>query len=151
MTNPLSLFNQDRFLRPAVDAGVENALSANHPPAYGPSTLQELSLSKTIGQPHDADYALLFALYKLNTDVSGCVHKWAGGVLGAGWRITIMDPDAKITSALEQEMQVIERWLRNPNHFTLFESMLYKAVQHFGMVGDAFWYVTEDKKDQPLD
>ena len=46
--------------------------------------MQEVSLAKSIGQPHDADYALLYALYKLNTDVSGCVHKWAGGVVGAG-------------------------------------------------------------------
>jgi hypothetical protein len=29
--------------------------------------------------------------------------------------------------------------------------MLYEAVQHFGIVGDANWYVSADKKVQPLE
>jgi hypothetical protein len=93
MANPFSQFIQDRFIQPAVDSGVEKALKDSHPPAYGASDMQEVSLAKAIGQPHDADYALLYALCKLNTDVSGCVHRWAGGVVGAGWRITIMEDD----------------------------------------------------------
>jgi len=57
-----------------------------------------------------------------------------------------MDPDATMTSALETQMQDIERWMRNLNPAKLFESMLYELVQHFGIVGDAFWYVSEDKQ-----
>lgn len=133
MANFLSQLINNRFLQPAIDAGVEKALSSNHPPAYGTSVVQEVSLAKSIGQPHDADYALLYALYKLNTDVSGCVHKWAGGVTGRGWRITTMDPDAKPSSALEKEMQEVERWLMNPNPTKLFESMLYELVEHWGL------------------
>lgn len=75
MANFLSQLIQNRFIQPAVDAGVEKALSANHPPAYGSTTLPELTLGQMIAQPHDADYALLYSVYKLNTDVSGCVHK----------------------------------------------------------------------------
>jgi hypothetical protein len=29
--------------------------------------------------------------------------------------------------------------------------MLYEAVQHFGIVGDAYWYVSADKKGRPLE
>lgn len=93
MPNPLTQFFNNRFIQPAANAGVEKAL-ATQPPAYGASIIPETTLSAAIGQPHDADYALLYALYKLTTDVSGCVHKWAGGVTGAGWRITTMDRDA---------------------------------------------------------
>lgn len=55
-----------------------------------------------------------------------------------------MDPDSANTPALSQQMQEIERWLRNPNPFELFESMLYEVVERLRIVGDAFWYVTED-------
>ena len=98
---------------------MEKALSTNHPVAYGIGTVPEVSLAKSIGQPHDANYALLYALYKLNTDVSGCVHKWAGGVTGAGWRIITMDPDATLTPALENQMQEIEQWLPREQWFVL--------------------------------
>lgn len=150
MANPLTQFINNRFIQPAVEAGVEKAFGTQ-PPAYGASAVQEVSLDKAVGQPHDASYPLLYSLYKLNTDVSGCVHKWAGGVTGAGWRITTMDPDAALSPALEKQIQDIERWLKNPNPQKLFESMLYEVVQHFGIVGDAYWYVSEDKKGQPLE
>lgn len=29
--------------------------------------------------------------------------------------------------------------------------MLQEVIQHFGVVGDAFWYVTEDKQGKPLE
>lgn len=111
MANPITQFIESRFVLPTV----EKALSANHPPAYSTTLLSERSLTDSIGQPHDANYALLYSLYKLNTYVSGCVHKWAGGVTGPGWRITTMDPVAKATDALKAEIQDIGRWLRNPN------------------------------------
>ncbi len=62
-----------------------------------------------------------------------------------------MDPDATLTPALETQMQEIERWLKNPNPSKLFESMLYEVVQHFGIVGDGFWCVSEDKQGRPLE
>lgn len=151
MPNPIQHFIQDRFIQPAVDSGVEKALSANHPVAYGIGTVPDVTLAKAISQPHDANYALLYALYKLNTDVSGCVHKWAGGVTGPGWRITTMDPDAKATDALKQVIQDIECWLRNPNPAKLFASMLYAGITHWGIAGNFYWYVSEDKKGRPLE
>jgi HK97 family phage portal protein len=147
MANPISQFINDRFVQPAV----EKALSANHPPAFGTAITPETSLAKAIGQPHDANYALLYSVYKLNTDVSGCVHKWAGGVTGPGWRITTMDDDITVTDALKKEMQEIERWLRNPNPSKLFASMLYEGVTHWGIAGNFYWYVSEDKKGRPLE
>ena len=127
------------------------ALASDRPPAYGATTLPELTLGQMIGQPHDADYALLYSIYKLNTDVSGCVHKWAGGVTGAGWRITTMDEDAKLTPALEKQIQEITRWLKNPNPSKLFESMLYEGVAHWGIAGNFYWYIPEDSKGRPLE
>jgi len=124
MANLLSRFFNDRFIQPAV----EKALAANHPPAFGVAHTRDVSLSDEIGQPHDANYALLYSLYKLNIDVSGCVHKWAGGVTGPGWRITTMEPDIEVTDALKQQIQEIERWLRNPNPHKLFASMVYEGV-----------------------
>ena len=146
MANFLSQLINNRFIQPAIDAGVEKALTGKQPVAFGAGVVPEISLEKAIGQPHDANYALLYALYKLNTDVSSCVYKWAGGVTGAGWRITTMDPDAKLTPALEKEMQEIERWMRNPNPSKLFESMLYEGVAHWGIAGNFYWYVSEDKQ-----
>jgi HK97 family phage portal protein len=151
MPNPLSQFFQERFIQPAVDAQVEKALAGKHPVAYGVGTMPEISLERAIGQPHDANYVLLYALYKLNTDVSGCVHKWAGGVTGSGWRITTMEEDIKPSEALDNDIRDITRWLKNPNPFKLFESMLYEGVEHFGISGDFYWYVSTDSKGRPLE
>ena len=74
MANPLSRFLNSRFIQPAVDAGVAKALSDQHPPAYGASTIPEKTLGQSIGQPHDADYTLLYSVYKLNVDVAFGVH-----------------------------------------------------------------------------
>jgi hypothetical protein len=123
MANPPSQFISERFIQPTVDASVERSLS-KQPVAYGSSVVQEQTLSQAIGQPHDADYAL----YKLNTDVSGLVHKWAGGITGPGWRITTMEDDVELTPRLEQEIQDITRWLKNPNPYKLFESMPLRGI-----------------------
>lgn len=148
MANPLTQFIRDRFLQPAINAEVEKAIAGAQPGAYGVGTVPETSLAKAIGQPRDANYVLLYALYKLNTDVSGRVHYWVGGVSGAGWRITSMDPDATLTTVQEAQVREIERWLKDLNPSKHFESMLYEVVQHFGfgIVGDAFWYVCDDKQ-----
>lgn len=128
-------FLHDRFIQPAADAGVEKALAQSAPPAYGVSTGGGLSLAESIGQPRDVSIPLLYGLYKLNSDVSGCVHKRAGGATGAGWRITTM-PGTDMTPALEKKAQELERWLRNPNPSMLFESMLYEGVENWGIIGN---------------
>lgn len=151
MASPLAQFITNCFIQPAVDAEVEKALAGQQPVAVGAGTVPEISLEKAVGAPHDANYSLLYSLYKLNTDVSGCVHKWAGGITGAGWRITTMDPDAKPSPALDKQIQEIDRWPKNPNPSKLFESTLYGLVQHFGIVGDVFCYVAEDVKGHPLE
>jgi len=63
MANIFTQFIQDRFLQPAVEAGVAKALSGNQPVAYGVGTVPEVSLERARGQPHDANYALLYALH----------------------------------------------------------------------------------------
>ena len=75
LANPWTPCFQNRFLQPAVHAGVEKALSDKQPVTYGSSSVSEVSLDQAIGQPHDANYVLLYALYRLNTDVTGGVHK----------------------------------------------------------------------------
>jgi HK97 family phage portal protein len=147
MANPLSRYFNDLFIQPAV----EKALSANHPPAYGISHTRDISLKDAIGHPHDANYQLLYSLYKLNVDVSGAVNKWVGGVTGRGWRITTMDEGIKMSPALKKEAEEIRRWLKNPNPHKLFTLMLQELVQHQGIVGNAYWYVSEDRKGRPLE
>jgi len=63
MQNPLTQFIQNRFIQPAVNSGVEKALSANHPSAYRTSTVPEVFLAESISHSRDADYTLLYALY----------------------------------------------------------------------------------------
>lgn len=108
MANPLTRYLNSGSVQAAVQAGVEKALSTERPPAYETTTLPELPLGQMVWQPHDADYALLYSVYKLNADVSGCVHKRAGGATGAGWRITTMGEDAKLTPKLEQHHSMVE-------------------------------------------
>src|SRR5690606_25365291 len=97
------------------------------------------------------NYALLYSLYKLNTDVSGAVNKWVGGVTGRGWRITTMDESIAMTPALRKEAEEIRRWLKNPNPSKLFALMVQELVQHQGIVGNCYWYVSEDRKGRPLE
>jgi hypothetical protein len=73
MANFLSQLLNSRFLQPAVEAGVANALSTKQPIAYGVGTVPETSLAQSIGQAHDGDYAI----HRANTDVSGRVDKRA--------------------------------------------------------------------------
>lgn len=129
MANPLFRYFHDHFIEPAVS----KALASSAPPAYGVSVMPQVSLAQSIGQPHDANYALLYSIYKLNTDVSGCVHKWAGGVTGPGWRITTMDPNINPTDALK-EMQEIGRWLRNPQPLEAVRGT--RNPSHPGPTGD---------------
>lgn len=50
-------------------------LERSLPPAAGMAISTEPTLAPAIGRPHDANYPLLYALYKLNTDVPARVHK----------------------------------------------------------------------------
>jgi len=150
MPNLFTQLIQDRLIKPQVESQLAVA-KANQPVAYGAGMMPEVSLDKAIGQPHDTNYALLYALYKLNTDVSGCVHKWAGGITGPGWRVTTMSPDTELTDTLKAQMTDIERWIKNPNPSKLFSLMLYELVQHLAIVGDTFWYISKNKRGRPLE
>lgn len=95
MQNSLSRFLNNRFIQPAVDAGVAKALSDQHPPVYGASTVPEHRLGQSISQPHDFGYTLLNSAYRLNVDVafgnSTPLHRsrergvllWVAGTLAA--------------------------------------------------------------------
>ncbi|MDP9367677.1 MAG: phage portal protein [Chloroflexota bacterium] len=151
MPNPLTSFLSDRFIKPQVEAQVASVLKDARPYAVGAGFIPETSLGQAIGQPHDADYALLYALYKLNADVSGSVHKWAGGITGPGWHITTMDPLLQPGQALRAQMQELSRWLANPNPYKQMQLLLYEVVEHLAIVGDAFWYVSRDSQGRPLE
>ncbi|MDP9369226.1 MAG: phage portal protein, partial [Chloroflexota bacterium] len=151
MANPLSTYLQNTFIKPQVEAQVAAVLKDARPYAVGAGSIPETSLTQAIGQPHDADYALLYSLYKLNADVSGSVHKWAGGITGPGWRITTMDPQLQPDQALRDQMQELSRWLANPNPYKQMQLLLYEVVEHLAIVGDAFWYVSRDSQGRPLE
>jgi hypothetical protein len=70
-TNPLTRYFYDRFIQPAV----EKALASGSAPTMGILHTRDVSLKEAIGHPDDASYTLLYSVYKLNTDVSGRVHK----------------------------------------------------------------------------
>ncbi|MDP9379259.1 MAG: phage portal protein, partial [Chloroflexota bacterium] len=151
MANPLTTYLQDKFIKPQVEAQVAAVLKDARPYAVGAGSIPETSLTQAIGQPHDADYALLYSLYKLNADVSGSVHKWAGGITGPGWHITTMDPLLQPGQALRAQMQELSRWLANPNPYKQMQLLLYEVVEHLAIVGDAFWYVSRDSQGRPLE
>jgi len=41
--------------------------------------------------------------------------------------------------------------MRNPNPSKLFESTLYEGITHWGIAGNFYWYVSEDKQGRPLE
>ena len=91
MANFLSQLINNRFIEPAVDASVAKALSDQHPPAFGASTVPELSLSQSIGQTHDFDYTLPYSVSKLNVDVAFGIHTWKGSATSRGWHLDVED------------------------------------------------------------
>jgi hypothetical protein len=138
MPNPLTTFLADRFIKPQVDAQVDDLLERSLPKATGTVISVEPTLSQATGQPHDANYALLYSVYKLNTDVTACVHKWAGGTTGPGWRLTTVDADPEPNEALQAQMKDMSRWLRHPNPHKQLRLLLYELVEHCAITGDAF-------------
>lgn len=151
MTNPLSQFLTNRLIKPQVDAQVADVLERSLPPAAGTAISAEPTLAQAVGQPHDANYARFYSLYKLNTDVAACVHKWAEGITGPGWLLTTMDPDLDHDDGLSRQMDDISRWLRRPNPHKHLRLLLYELVEHLAITGDAFWYVLRDRKGKPLE
>jgi len=146
MANPLNTFLS--ALRP-TPAPVEKATTK--PMALGTAAIVETSLKDAIGQSHDYDFSVLYGLYKYNTDVSGSVHKWSGGITSPGWQLRLMDEDATPTTKQDHQMKELRVWLKRPNPNKGMSSLLYTVVQHLAINGDAFWYVTRDKKGMPLE
>lgn len=147
MPNPLS-----NLLRPFLPASapVEKAAPPK-PMAMGVVSLPTTSLKETLGQPQDADFSVIYGLYRYNADVSASVHKWAGGITSPGWDLRLMDEDATQTAKQEKQIQELKTWLRRPNPNKGMRSLLYTVVQHLAINGDAFWYVSRDSKGMPLE
>ena len=147
MPNPLS-----NLLRPFLPASAPVEKAANPKPmAMGVVSLPTTSLKETLGQPQDADFSVIYGLYRYNADVSATVHKWAGGITSPGWDLRLMDEDATQTAKQEKQIQELRTWLRRPNPTKGMRSLLYTVVQHLAINGDAFWYVSRDSKGMPLE
>lgn len=125
--------------------------AATKPAAMGAVAIPTQSLKEAIGQPQDNDFSILYGLYRFNADVSASVHKWAGGVTSPGWKLQLMDPDAIATDKQQKQLREITTWLRRPNPKHGMRALLYTVVQHLAINGDAFWYVSRDKKGMPLE
>jgi HK97 family phage portal protein len=136
--NPLSQFINDRFIRPQVDAQVDERLSrSTNAFAYGLSPVKETTITEAIGQPHDANYHLLYAVYRLHPDVAACVRLWAGGVTGNGWDLALMD-DADPNRNQRKAIDEIKTWLKNPNPSKRFYRLLYELTEHLAITGDSY-------------
>lgn len=121
---------------------MEKALSQSAPPAYGVSTIPELGRSKAFGQPHDAhdaNYVLLYSLYKLNVDVGFGVY--AGeGTASANWHLDSADEQGEPTGAQYQEMAEISAWLRQPHPLVGVQGLpervlMYRAISGWLLYG----------------
>ncbi len=60
-----------------------------------------------LGQPRDANYDLLYAIYRINTDVSGSIDRWVGVVIGNDWQISPIDPELEVNDKLQKQIDVI--------------------------------------------
>src|SRR5205823_15014565 len=138
MPNLLSDFLYDRLIKPRVDADVAKAQANNRALAYGVVT-SDAQATRAIGQQYTIDHALLYAIYKLNADVFGCVQKWMGGVTTTGWHIEPIDADAA-TDTDKAEAADLTASLKHSNPFQQFTELLKETVMHLGIAGDAYWY-----------
>ena len=105
-------------------------------------------LKHTLGQFPDCDYDLLYAVYKAHADVSACVGIWAGSVTGNGWRLGLMDPNAKPTDAQAKQIDALTLWLKNPNPAKRFSRILYELIEHMAITGDAYLNKVTNGKGQ---
>lgn len=62
-----------------------------------------------------------------------------------------MDPDLEPHESLQQQMEDLSCWLRNPNPHKHLTLLLYELVEHLAFTGDAFWYVLRDGTGKPLE
>lgn len=146
MPNPLS-----NLLRPFLPAAPVVEKAADKPMAMGVVSLPTTSLRQTIGQPQDADFSIIYGLYRYNADVAASVHKWAGGITSSGWDLRLMDEEATATTKQTKQIKELKVWLRRPNPNRGMRALLYTVVQHLAINGDAFWYVSRDSKGMPLE
>lgn len=139
MASPISRFIYDRVVAP-VQAERQPAVVTKDTDAFAMGILPQpsASLRDTLGQHPDADYDLLYAIYKAHADVSACVAIWAGGVTGNGWHVGLMDSDAEPNRNQRKRIDEIETWLKNPNPTKRFSRILYELVAHMAITGDAY-------------
>lgn len=103
------------------------------------------------GQPHDANYELLYDIYDINTDVSGSIDRWIGVVAGDGWDVELVDKSQPVTPELQEQIDAIKKWLRNPNpaRRLKFDRLIAETIVDLGVSGDAFWAVVRSSKGLP--
>lgn len=128
---------------------VEKAVSNPMPVGVIPMPTQ--TLDQAIGQPHDYEYPILYGLYMNNTDVSGCVDILSGRSTSRGWRLGMLDDDTNPTDEQVEAMKELSRWLKRPNPYKTMTQLLVGVFQQMAIVGDAYWYVSRDKKGIPLE
>ena len=138
MANIFSRYLTERFIQPRVDASL--AVTRTSPAfAYGLQILPDHDLNHTIGQMQDSDYGLLYAIYRVHTDVAACVKRWAGSALANGWHLGLLDKEAKPSASQQKQMDDLTLWLKNPNPSKRFNRMLYELFCHLGVSGDAYF------------
>ncbi len=140
MANPFTTFIQNRFIQPVVQRQFAALEKDTRTFAVGASALPQSTIRDAIGQPHDTDYALLYAIYGLHADVAACVNRWAGGVTGNGWHIGLMDEGDEPTDAQRRRIAEITLWLKNPNPHKRFNLILHETTSHLAVSGDAYWH-----------
>ncbi len=140
MPNLLTTFIQNRLIQPAVQRQLAELAKDTRTYAIGASALPERTIRDAIGQPHDTDYHLLYAIYRLHADVAACVARWAGGVTGNGWHLGLMDESTEPTDAQRRRIEEVTLWLKNPNPHKRFNLILHETTSHLAVSGDAYWY-----------
>jgi HK97 family phage portal protein len=144
-SNPISRFLYDKIIAP-IERERQPVEKATQSFAYGIAPTHAQTLAQAIGQPHDANYALLYAIASLHADVAACVRRWAGGVTGNGWHLGLMDPAAEPNRNQRKQLEELTRWLKNPNPSKRFSLLLYELVEHLAIAGDAYLDKVTDKQ-----
>jgi len=141
MSNFFTQFLADRFLQPQVERQVAAVLKndPNRSFAYGVVATDTRDTRQLVGQNYTIDHYLLYAIYKLNADVFGCVQKWMGGVTTTDWHVEPIDPDNASKSDLKQA-EDLTAVLKGSNPFQKYTELLKETVMHMGISGDAYWY-----------
>lgn len=134
MAQPLATYDHDgRLLTDTV------AKSDNRSFAYGVVATDARDTRQLVGQQYTIDHYLLYAIYKLNADVFGCVQKWMGGVTTTDWKVEPLDPDTAAKADVKQA-EALTADLKRSNPVQKYTELLKETVMHMGISGDAYWY-----------